>query len=305
MNIYLNSRGSTTNTPSFINNNFSDRELSLVCFQRILNFISNEMDFLTNFSGGEPFLHSDFRKITQKLMMTPEVRCISFNTHGRNLDLYLKELITLSRSKDYLSLCLYYNSSNRQDLMIDLLRKLSEEGLDLIIGVEILDKTIQDFKEIIEFAAKARIKTARWEITFPDESSNKDRFLNNAKHNLLNFVKSCSDNGINLFTTCNNIPYCYFSVEELRLLSYSSNNNLDGVKCYDQISFYPDETVSACRATGSIERRPLDEFSDYSSLKEFSNEQLDTVRKTKLLSECKTCESYLFSKDFCGCIMLK
>ncbi len=272
INIFITDKGEVPNTINFSTKSQCDAEMSIQDLHNILELCKNDYENGMCISGGDPLLHSNFQNILSTIKDNDLLQSINFNIASLHLPVFINEFIDLSLNKDFISICLYYNNNELSQDFINAVKCLQEKKIKVEIGVEVQNNDNQNFESIISFAEKLGIVSLRWEITILKNNQEPSIFYESVKKNLISLLKLCVEKKITPYTTCNHIPYFFFSSEELRLLSYISNDNFGGQQCKNYLCFYPDNSVSGCAA--NFENNLMSNNNDFMKIRENINEKL-------------------------------
>jgi organic radical activating enzyme len=289
------------NSLSFSSRLKKDNEMPIDTFQSVLTLCKDDLMNGICISGGEPFLHSRFPQLLSAIRDNLQLKDVCFSTSGLMLKSYLSEIIALAKHKDFLRICLYYRDTEFSHELLDTINSLQENNIKIEIATEVLDTDNQNFDPIINFAEKTRLNTLRWEITIPKKKVNPSKFYLSVKSNLVSLLKSCAENKIIPYTTCNHIPYCYFSSEDLRLLTYISNDNFGGLQCNNIICFHPDNSVSGCTVNFENQNCLKSNFVNLSDIKDILNNKAQVVQKNYVIEACNSCQFKNLIFEKCGC----
>ncbi len=302
INIFINSAGNMPSTLSFGIPSVTGSEMSPASFKKVMRFLKDNYDDGISISGGEPLTHSHIKEILGVIKVTNNLNSIFFNTSGTLLSKLVDEFIEMSQIKEFVSICLYYKKSELlKDLpvTIDLLRK---NNIKVELGVEVLNISGQSFRDLFKFAEETSIKVLRWEITIPKRENLPSDFYLSVKDNLMSLMRLCVEHRITPYTSCNHIPYCFFNSDELRVLSYISNDNFGGPKCDNYINFHPNNYASGCVALNSIENNLNFDSIDFSVLKDILKIKSEAFMEQNLMIECKNCPYRGLLVKRCGCM---
>jgi len=305
INIFITEKHNGANTLSFSSRSKSDEEMTIDTFQSVLALCKDDLYNGICISGGEPFLHSKFPELLSTIRDNHQLKSMCFNTSGLMLTSYVIDLIALAKHKDFLSICLYYRDNEFSPELLDSINNLQENNIKIEIATEVLYTDNQKFNALINFLEKAKIDTLRWEITIPKEKVNPSDFYLSVKSNLVLLLKLCAENKIIPYTTCIISHTVFFSSEELRLLSYISNDNFGGLQCSKIICFYPDNSVSGCTVNFENQNCLKSTFVNLTEIKEILNNKAQVAPKNDVIEACNNCQFKKIIFEKCGCFFEK
>lgn len=226
--------------------------ITLDQLSQILTFLNKNRVNRLGIIGGEPTLHPQFEKII--------LTCEEFLSKNNN------KISTLVFSNG-IKLQDYYKLFNKAHVLINLnepdvvgnknwnsiqngLNKLNAIGAmreNVTFGIN-LYPDMKDFSYIFEILKKYKKDSVRCSYVAPTckfDKSNKETYYTNAKPLFLDFVRMANYNNIKVDLDCNNIPFCYFSDQELKEVKMAGcveNNKW----CNPVIDITPDMKATSC-----------------------------------------------------------
>lgn len=274
----------------------------------ILNWIKKTPEYCSHIGiiGGEPTLHPNFKEILNILNIfskEQESHFVLF-TNGIELSKYI------------------YNIPKNMDILINVntpSAMTEDQFLSLKESIKLIDKIgwtnskvtlgcnlcleIDDYSFFWDIVKQCNnIKTIRMSVTSPSEQyqHNKKLYYLSMKKKTLNFFNQAKKYNIKISLDCNQIPSCYFSQEEQKLINEIAINNKPKV-CKPVIDITPDFQASAC--FGAYD---LIDCNIFDNLNELNNylflNKMNIKRLNNNDGECKNCELYQYAICQGGCL---
>lgn len=266
--------------------------------------------------GGEPSIHSEFKKILQDCINDYYVQKVRIYTNGIKLKEYLGEytcskfrfLINCNSpevigEKNYATLCnnlvLFakaYNAKNRITLGINLYHPH------------------QEFQYIIDLCKKLELHELRVSITTPLQDIDMHEYFAEMKPLLMSFYRELIKYHIQPKYDCNVMPSCVYTEKELfemaTLLSNSGpeRSRLIGEKsiCRPVIDILPDLTAIRCFGMSDVCKVKITEFKSVTDLANFFLKEIDfRIANTLKHNDCDSCYKYKTLQCAGGCLCFR
>lgn len=314
MNILLNNYCNLSCEYCFANKVMKEnrKNMDIEDFRWLLKFLKKSNRSEVRLIGGEPTLHPHFLEILLESSENNYINHVHLFTNGTYPSKY-NELYKLISSKKRFSILMNVNSKNKvgnknYKRMINNINILSDiKKIRLTLGINFYMKN-QDYNYIIVLARKYNIKNIRWSLVVPnsqDKLNNIKKYFKDNIPNIINFIKECRKNNINVHVDCNNIPICLLNDEQLRLLAMISERNLKTSVCNPVIDVKPDMRAIRCFAMNDYSVNIRD-FNTIKQLKKNFIENVDKKYKDRLLfDKCKDCASYEINGESCACLVYR
>lgn len=273
--------------------------ISLENFQNILDWCAPAHIGIV---GGEPTLHPQFSNILKKLEDYNRRYCVDTILYTNGILLYkyidflfqnLNMLININNPKN-LSL------RQKKDLAKSLEAlnnkfNLSRDDLRITFGCN-LYSACEDYSWFWDVIDKYYIKIIRVSVTTPlNEQYIYDRnsYFILMKDRLINFVKEAYDRQVKILFDCSQIPFCYFSYEEINLIQRVAINNFyqSQADCLKIVSITQDFKADLCFGIKDFQN-PI-ECSDFFSYNEMYNyiccQNMSLFKTNNSFSKCQNC----------------
>ena len=284
-------------------NNTNISEISFEELTNLINFYSESNNERIYFSGYKITEHKDFSKIIDLLLNINKLAYIQFDSDLIFDVNIIKLLIKLNKNKNKVSICSYIDFNDIKDIQKKNLEKLNKSNIDIDISINLSYENI-NFDNFFKFVKTNSIKTIRWEIDFENNIGTVNSFYNRLRNNLLLLLKNAMNDKIKTYPKSCNIPLCYFSDDELRIIVFSSDYNLNGIICEKNIIVYPDMSFKPCKAYNG-DKLYLKDYDSFKKLEEKCDEIMKKINSKPLYNNCDNCEKYITKKLSCGCIKFK
>lgn len=292
------------------------KNISLAQFRKILYWAGKD-SIEIGLIGGEPTLHPQFSEIldTLKEYATIIKRPIMYTlfTNGVYIDKYINDFpynmgILINVNQPSAMTQEQYSRMLKNIEICDKnnwLTKNKEGELNKVnIGCNICQQ-IDDYDFFWNIVKKFNIKKIRVSVTAPtlkDQLKNKDIYYNSMKEKFLHFIDNAIKNDVILILDCNQIPYCYFTQEELKKINMVADIPLQKVcNCHPVIDITPEFKASSC--FGAYKLINCADFPTLDALVRYIQYK---VMYPKILGnctgKCKTCKQYEQMECQGGCL---
>lgn len=279
------------------------QDITLDQLDRILNWLgkSNNESYHLGLIGGEPTLHPQFNLIINRFneFFTKHKGNMTLFTNGLNLDKY----ISLIPENMFILININQLSNNLIDKLIknlDLFNSLELFKEKITLGCNICSD-IQDYSFFWDIIDRySDIKKVRMSVVAPtkqEQKKNKDKYYNDMKPYLLDFIKEAQKRNITIDNDCNQIPKCYFKDPYF----FGIFNKPKYFICYPVIDITPNFFATSCFGISEFvdcnHFETINELSQYFMLKilpkkiEFNN-----------TGKCNQCKEFIYGKCQGGCL---
>lgn len=162
---------------------------------------------------------------------------------------------------------------------------------------------IDDYTFFWDLVEKYDLKLVRVSVTAPTKEEykkDKHKYFAAMKSKFIDFMQKAREHRIQVTLDCSQIPSCYFSDIELRLINNYSTKPLDKGLCRPVVDITADFTASAC--FGAYETVDCNNFASFSNLRDYLL-YTKVVPKTlaNTAGKCKDCIQHetLFCQGGC------
>lgn len=234
-------------------------------YKKVLKYLISNRSGRIGIIGGEPTLHPLFKQIlieTNQCCNAANVTALLF-TNGINLEQFIPYIGT------HTNILINYNNPHNmtieQKTKLDLTMKhIQELGWFYNNKVKIgcnLYLDCEEYDWIWNAVETYEIRAIRLSVTSPggiytNWRNNKHEYFIKMKPIFLNFIKKIEEKNLTVNLDCGHIPACYFSKEEIELISKVSGKQYTTFNCDPVIDITPDLQVTPC--FGSYNPIPLD-----------------------------------------------
>lgn len=287
------------------------KNITIPQFKKILQWINktpnNER---IGIIGGEPTLHPEFSKILFILTHFCETthRPSIIFTNGVYLKPYLNQigrntsvLINVNTPRDM--------NKEQYDSMLETLDLLYQHNKIQTINAQYsigcnLTMDIDDYDFFWNIVKKYEIPQVRMSVVSPVQDkykNDKELYYSNMKPIFLKFVRTAKELNVKLHPDCSQIPCCYFSDSELKLIS-SIVENYGQTICEPVVDITAD--FKACSCFGTYDLIDCSLFDTLDELKRYLNYKINYVRclNNNQNEKCKLCEQHKLLKCQGGCL---
>lgn len=206
----------------YIKNN-PNKNITLNELDKLLLFFKKINSHQIGILGGEPTLHPDFEKILIKILNFSKLdhQYLRLYTNGIELENYIYLLndinILLNLNEPQIL------GTQKWNKIVNNIEKLNKKNL--IVGINLYNN-MKDYQYIINLAKEYKLQLLRFSYVAPNKKLylNKEEYYENGKNLVLNFINEASKNNIKLQTDCNQIPLCYFTEQEQKLIQQTCIN---------------------------------------------------------------------------------
>lgn len=250
--------------------------------------------------GGEPSIHSQYRKILQDCIHDRFIKKVTIYTNGLKIKDYIGEYACSKFS--------FLVNCNSPEEIGETKYRLLEENLCLLaneynaknritLGINLFSVT-QNYDFIIDLCKRIGKQEVRVSITIPSHTDDMNDYFAQMKPLLIDFYTALCKNGIQPRYDCNIMPSCIYTEEELfevaTMLSNCGKNRerLIGEKCMCRpvIDILPDLTAIRCFGMSDVCKVNISDFRSLSDLSNFFLREIDFRLANKLKgNECDTC----------------
>lgn len=287
-------------------------EFSIENIIKVLDFMKTDGTDELGLVGGEPFLHSKIDIIGKILENDNDIRQVIIFSNGlaykKHFDIFcnnkFKHLINCN-SPSVLG--------DKYELLLGnlkVLNHLSPDNLSVGINLPYVDFDYSYIFDILKMLNKHILR-----FSFATSNSEKRSIKNPIEYfkeinpYIMSFYKSCLDNDIIPFPSCNTPPPCCLFIRDkktlLKIFKKSENYGFDSLpviffnKCIPVIDVLPDLTTYRCLGLDGVSRVSLTDFSSLSALREYYSKNIDTSKNIFINSNIE-CQSCMYNKmDAC------
>lgn len=229
--------------------------MTLDNYKKVIKYITENKGGRIGIIGGEPTLHPLFKQIlieTNQCCNATHTSALIF-TNGINLEQFIPYIGT------HINILINYNNPNNmtleQKIKLELTMKhLQELGWFYNEKVKIgcnLYLDCQDYSWIWEAVNNYEIKNIRLSVVSPggiytDWRTKKHEYFTKMKPIFLDFIKIIKEKKLGVTLDCGHIPACYFTQEELDLISNVSGKKYELFNCSPVMDITPDLQVTTC-----------------------------------------------------------
>lgn len=201
--------------------------------------------------GGEPTLHPEFEQIYKRFQQyakTYNSQLVLF-TNGINLEKYMP---IIGKETGVLINCI--DNTLNKDFYLDLIQKYNSSYKDcfgLELGINIYPNVDTSyFWELQDYLNTNKIRCAvvSPQNKFKNYLNMQSDYYKLVKDSFINLCKGAVDRGIKIVMDCSFIPLCYFTNEEIGIITRATMGYHQ--KCQPVLDIEPDGTVSYCFGTG-------------------------------------------------------
>lgn len=277
----------------------------------VLDYHNRSNEHLAKLIGGEPTLHPQFGEIikTMNHWAKETYSTYSLFTNGIKLQKYLNVI-----DFDYSIVIINYNSPRYigeiktrkiYEMLDEAARKelFDRNGAGIRIGFNIFKGQKQeDLDSLYYLIKKYGLKSLRVSTATPPYKINRDDFFNEIKDTFVTFIKTCQELGITHFDfDCNEIPYCYFTDEELEYMNsvHYSYSNCCNTPVLD---ISGNMTATCCLGCGCQDRVDLHDFSNLDAVRRYFQGTYIYPQLNKMPQKCKDCQLGKTYQCFGGCL---
>lgn len=295
----------------------SAKNIDLKQFKYILNWISksNCHSRRIGIIGGEPTLHPEFSEIlsiTEEYCLKNNSASILF-TNGIYLTDYLYDipstmLILLNlNTPNAMAKDQWQKLNNNLDKMFSmgwLHQNDQPTAPKVTLGCNLCPQ-IDDYSFFWEIVKKYQVKEVRMSVTAPtapDFLADKDKYYTLMYPKFIQFEKDAFAHDVFVIQDCNQIPHCYFSTEDLKLITKTTTGEQGRpALCQPVVDITPDFTASAC--FGAYKVVDCNDFENFDALYTYL---LYTQTVPKALAnnkgKCANCEKHEKLQCQGGCL---
>ena len=287
------------NTAKKDTKNISDDQLNKILNWLSLSSISN--DSFIGLIGGEPTLHPNFKNILKKIN--------TFNTLTNSKSIIFTNGLTLNEFLTDIGLntSILVNVNNLskdlKDKLLFNLNLIEQLGWFEIQKVNLgcnLYPEENDYSFFWDIVDKFSISQVRMSVTSPsskDYLNDKFTYYTKMKNIAFNFIEEAYKRHIKITYDCNQIPLCFFNIEEKKIIQ-SLGNYPQG--CEPTIDITPDFKATCC--FGAYNPIDCNLFSNLEELKKYFQAQIFKKISFNTQGKCKTCNKLEFLQCQGGCL---
>lgn len=290
------------------------KNISLEQFQKILNWLGPIDNDKIGLIGGEPTLHPEFLsilKLVENFNHSFPTTNFTLFTNGVYLDKYIQEMPRC------VQILINVNTPTamqpeQYERMIENIKTLSRLGWlntknnnapRVTIGCNICQE-IDDYDFFWNIVKKFEISEVRMSITAPTkEKHKKNKFVYyfSMKEKLLKFVQNAKLLRVTLNQDCNQIPFCFFTKEELNFVNSSLDRPLKPNFCEPVIDITPDFKASSC--FGAYELVDCKDFHDIGELRRYLVlKKMWPKEQNNISKPCTNCKYHELLQCQGGCL---
>lgn len=283
--------------------------MSLEDFKKILNWLILNNDHELTLLGGEPTIHPDFEKML-------DIISVYKSTYGLHLFL-LTNGVFIGKYADKLpeDTTMLINVNNDKILnpyqyneMINSLNILKSLGF---LRNEINEKgeidcrtalgcnihyELDDYSYFWDLVDRFNVKKLRVSVASPQNNSflnNRDSYFKTMKPLFIEFVQNAFDRKCEINLDCSLIPPCYYTPEELYLISKVASSNMRELGgCLSATwQILPNMQTSCCFGDKEFENSKTSKVLELTSkeIGEFYKNRRISMQKNNYLEKCKNC----------------
>ena len=292
-------------------NNYTITEQEL---ENILAFCSRTLEPV-GIIGGEPTLHPSFKTILTQFkeykLLNMSERNVTLYTNGIELEQYLD----VEDFYRYFGLLININHPdimtneqyNKTLKTLDRLKKDEAFGKVATIGCNFYPSRT-DYQYIWDIINKYDIKELRVSTVAPCKQfesyrNKKDEYYIMMKEIFLNQCKLAEKYDVQLNLDCNNVPFCYYTDEEMEFIkSLNLSNNCD--ICEDPVlDVVFGHKISACFGAYDLIEPSLFDFADIEAIKRYLRMyRIYPKIKNNGNGQCAECKRYKYTDCQGGCL---
>ena len=268
--------------------------ISMDQLEKILGFIGKTRVGRVGLIGGEPTIHPNFSEIldrVQRFCKDHDSHCTIF-TNGIKLHNYARQLDDRTGCLINLNHPDVVGESRWKEILYSLERVKLCSAIDRVnLGIN-LYPTMIGYDYIFELALKYNKEYIRASYVAPTcefSDVDKDDYYMEAKEIFLPFVQKAKESGVKIHLDCNHIPECYFTEEELSLISPI----VDGFHSYCEpvVDITPDFQGTAC--FGAYKLFDLSKFDNLADVERYLRyKRLYPLAESNIDGKCKTCPKH-------------
>ena len=294
-----------------VENNYT---ISIDELKKIFDFVGKTVE-LVGIIGGEPTLHPKFYDVLTafkeyKLTYNPRKHMTIF-TNGIEMEQYLDT----ENFYDYFALLLNINhpdimTNEQYNKTIRTLDKIKKDGAfenHVTIGCNFYPSRT-DYQYIWDIINKYDIKELRVSTVAPGGQfkrykEQKDEYYIEMKKIFFEQCKLAKKYGVDLLLDCNNVPFCYYTDEEMDLIkSLNIHNNCDF--CEDPVvDVVFGHKISACFGAYDLIEPSLFDFNNMNDVKRYLRMHCIYPKIGKnYTGKCATCKQYELAQCQGGCL---
>lgn len=297
--------------------NCDENNISLINFQKAVEFILKDNHEQIGIMGGEPTLHPNFSSILHYLKDNAQVEDVILFTNGVNLENFIPQL----SNKKFRVL---FNCNSPEQIgissykkMIDNIRKcITQFGMGdrVAIGVNIYSPDI-DYTYIFDILRELQLKYLRISIVVPntpmDHDCNVLEFFAKMKSVTFDMIKKALKNGIMPVFDCNKPPVCWYSHKEREEIIALSRNQISNIllqesTCYPVIDILQDLTAIRCMGCYTDNRVRISDFQSIHELRDYFRMMIDEpINHSVVHPDCEECYYHQVEKCNPGCLIYK
>ena len=283
--------------------------MSINEFQEALDFLGQTQEFL-NLFGGEPTLHPNFDQIlslSYNYCIENNTDCMLF-TNGLNLLPYLSQLEQFGSKIFILINCnsqLIQTFEQWQTFLNNLDGIFANETLreQIILGYNIyLNETDwTDFWTIVDrYPVTLRVSIAAPGGIFVTYKDKKEEYYTLLKPLFLQFISEAKERNCSLNIDCNHIPYCFFTEEELALITEVCGEPPKVDICNSPIAILSNYEAMSCFMINEKVN-----YKDFDDVDEMRTYFVNRVHYNYIINNddmCKDCKKFQHSTCQGGCL---
>lgn len=281
--------------------------------RKILMFCSKTMEPV-GIIGGEPTLHPHFEEVLmcfKEYGLLNNLKLITIFTNGIELEQYLD-------IEDFYKHFGILLNINHPDIMTNEQYNKTLKTLDKLKQDNAIDKAARigynlypsrtNYQYIWDIVKKYDIKHLRISTVAPggqfkSYKEKKDEYYIKMKEIFIEQCKMAKEYNVNLGLDCNNVPFCYYTDEEMKLINSLSLHNSCKFCENPVVDIVFGHKVSACFGAYDLIDPSLFDFVDMNGVKKYLrvNRIYPKVRKN-YTGKCINCDKYRIMDCQGGCL---
>lgn len=290
---------------TMINESTDFKNITLEQLDNILNWLlptASQQDFNIGIIGGEPTLHPQFNEILNRINSfnsftnshtTIFTNGLTIENYIANIGLTTSLLINVNKLDTIKTKKLINNLK-----LVNSLHWFENNKVTLGCNLYLEEQDYSFFWEIIDLFS---IPSVRMSVTAPNTNilkSNKELYYTSMKSIALDFINNAKKRNIKINYDCNQIPLCFFSLEEQNLITSLGTYTKF---CEPVIDITPDFKATSCFG---VYKTPIscNLFKNIDELIRFFQNEIFIRAVNNNTSLCKDCEKIKLLTCQGGCL---
>ena len=296
--------------------NKSGNEMSFENYLISKKFIIKSGESQFGIIGGEPSIHSQYKKILRDCIDDERISHVTIFTNGIQVKSFLSEYAC-----DKFAFLINCNSPHdigetKYAELVENIRILSEDYSArnrITLGIN-LYKPDQDFSYIIDLCNRIKKHEVRVSVTIPQYKVDMNQYFQSLKPLLISFYKAMVENHIKPNYDCNVVPSCIYTDQELfelaKLLSNcgSERSRLIGEKCMCKpvVDIMPDLTAIRCFGMSEQCKVPIKDFKNLQDISNYFIREIDfNLANKRMGNACDDCYKRKTLQCSGGCLSFR